>query len=360
MKNTVLVIVSIIVIGMLTLAIVNRNLIAMVYTIYQMTPKQSFDESTHPTEPDYADPIWWAGLPDRIDEVDATPADEFDNQTAAEVDVFFIHPTTYFEPGNGWNQPLDNVTANQRLKLGVMKGQASSFNGCCKIYAPKYRQAALSAFMDEDDGPKALNLAYTDVKAAFEYFLENQNNGRPFILASHSQGSHHGVRLLEDYFTGKPLLDRLVAAYLVGGPMTDSHLQKTPDIPLCDSPTMTRCQMTWNTVSAEAANFNEEPNHCVNPLNWKANGGQATHKENLGGVRFMAENDNPDKDPNIVDATCLGGRLVISKPAEGYDRMFMRKGNYHIYDYSLFYMNIRENAIERTIAFLNQRASEPG
>ena len=136
--------------------------------------------------------------------------------------------------------------------------------------------------------------------------------------------------------------------------MTESHLQKTPDIPLCDSPTMTHCQMTWNTVSAEAANFGAEPNHCINPLNWQANGGQANHGDKLGGVRFTAEDGNSDMDPNVVDAICSEGRLVISKPAEGYDRMFMGKGNYHIYDYSLFYMNIRENAIERTLAFLSQ------
>jgi len=354
MKKAVLIITSLIVIILVILGVMNRNLIMMAYGFYQLTPSESFDESTHPGEPDYADTKWWAGLPDRSDEVDVTPAAVTDNQSAAQVDVFFIHPTTYFEPGNGWNQPLDNELANQRLKLGVMKGQASAFNGCCRIYAPKYRQAAISAFMDQESGPKALDLAYGDVKKAFEYFLANHNNDRPFILASHSQGSYHAVKLLEDYFTGKPLLNNLIAAYLVGGPMTEDHLQKTPDIPLCDSPTMTHCQISWNTVSAEAADFGAEPNHCVNPLNWKANGGQATLEDNQGGVRFTEENDNPDTDPNVVDATCSEGRLVITKPAEGYDQMFMGEGNYHIYDYSLFYMNVRNNAIDRTQAFLGK------
>jgi hypothetical protein len=142
--------------------------------------------------------------------------------------------------------------------------------------------------------------------------------------------------------------------------MTQGHLGKTPDIPLCDSDTMTHCQISWNTVTSDASDFGAEPNRCVNPMNWKADGSMATHTENLGGVRFTAENDNPDADANVVDATCIEGRLVISKPETGYDQMFMGKGNYHIYDYSLFYMNVRDNAIKRTAAFFKQTGHDPG
>ena len=358
MKKIILIIAGIFLLGIGVVAFIYRDLIPIAYDFYQMMPDKSFDETIPPPAPDYASDSWWAALPGRSDEADVIPnADVIDNQPDASVDVFFIHPTTYFEAGNSWNQPFENETANRRLKLGVMMGQASSFNGCCKIYAPKYRQAALLAFMDGDDGPKALDLAYEDVKSAFEYFIKHLNMGRPFILASHSQGSFHAVRLLEDYFTSKPLLHQLVAAYLIGGPMTNEHLNKTPDIPLCDSPTSTRCQIGWNTVGKEYSASNYADSHCINPLNWRADQGYASSNNNLGGVRFTPDNRQPDIDPAVVDAECQEGKLVISRPPTGYDYMMMGPENYHIYDYSLFYMNIRQNAIDRSLAFLGASGS---
>ena len=51
---------------------------------------------------------------------------------------------------------------------------------------------------------KKIDVAYADVKRAFDYYLENYNNGRPIIIAGHSQGSGHGMRILKEYFDDKP------------------------------------------------------------------------------------------------------------------------------------------------------------
>ncbi|MBV1907595.1 MAG: DUF3089 domain-containing protein [Pseudomonadales bacterium] len=354
MKKIVLIIATLIVGAIVLVAIVKRDFISTFYSFYQLKPEKSFDESLVPPAPDYADNSWWAALPGQIDDADVTPEGVVDGQSGAEVDVFYIHPTTYWEVGNGWNQPLENEISNQRLNLGVLQGQTSVFNGCCKIYVPKYRQASLPSFFDTSDGPKAMALAYIDVKTAFEYFLANYNEGRPFILASHSQGSMHAVRLLEEYFTGTLLLDQLVAAYLVGGPMIEEHMAKTLDIPLCSTATMTGCQMSWNTVSDAAADFSEVQNYCVNPLNWTADGTPASHQDNMGGVRFLIDNDTPSIDHNVTGAVCVDGNLMISIPEGNYDEMVFGEGNYHIYDYALFYMNIRNNAIERAAAFVSE------
>jgi alpha-beta hydrolase superfamily lysophospholipase len=62
-----------------------------------------------------------------------------------------------------------------------------------------------------------VDLAYADVKAAFQYYLAHYNEGRPIIIAGHSQGTAHATRLLHEFFEHDPKLRRqLVAAYLIG------------------------------------------------------------------------------------------------------------------------------------------------
>jgi|TARA_Y100000310_G_scaffold338190_1_gene427159 hypothetical protein len=335
-----------------------RANLTQLYMSYLLEPSDSFAETTPPAAPDYSQPDAWAALPDKADNADVLPnAAVADRQEFAPADVFFIHPTTYYS-GNSWNQPLHDATANQITDSGVLRGQASVFNSCCKVYAPRYRQATLFSFMDQKgDGKQALELAYGDVKASFEYFLRHYNRGRPFILASHSQGSFHGVRLLEDYFSGKPLLDRLIAAYLVGGPMVDEHLQKTADIPVCNTALQNRCQLTWNTVGKQSTDgLGYGDSVCVNPLNWQANDGYVDHSHNLGGVLFRDDGkQRPDPDIAVADGQCVNGQLQISSPIEDYINTLMGPNSYHIFDYALFHMNIRQNAQARTDALIGRR-----
>jgi hypothetical protein len=112
-----------------------------------------------------------------------------------------------------WNQSLDDVVTNGRTDEFVMQGQASAFNGCCRIYAPRYRQATLYSFFgSEGSGTQALALAYADVVDAFQYYLKHFSEDRPFILAAHSQGSHHVDVLLAKESVGTTLVNRLGCA----------------------------------------------------------------------------------------------------------------------------------------------------
>jgi hypothetical protein len=100
---------------------------------------------------------------------------------------------------------------------------------------------------------------------------------------------------------------------------------------------------------------------CVNPLTWRADGKFAAQELNLGGVVFPedGETEPPEPDVGVVSARCEEGVLVISRPeVEGYSYMPMGPGNYHIYDYSLFYMNIRRNAEERVEAYLSHLSGD--
>lgn len=334
-------------------------IIRQVYTLV-LKPRAGFEEIAQPPAPDYSLEENWAALPARQDNADVVPArDAADRQDEAAVDVFFLHPTTYYSR-KSWNQPLDDEGANDYTDRRVLRHQASAFNGSGRVYAPRYRQATLYSFMDKDgNGTKALELAYGDVRKAFEYYVDHYNEGRPIIVASHSQGSRHGMRLLEDYFSEEPLRSRLVAAYLVGWsrtpPAGDSDVA---GIPLCESPDQTGCWLTWNTVGPKAERRPHEKKDavCVNPLTWTTDGGYAAHELNLGGIVFPdKQTEPPEPDVAITCGQCVEGRLVISRPeADGYSYMPMGRDNYHIYDYNLFYMNIRQNVQERVAAYLQR------
>ncbi len=137
----------------------------------RVKPTIRFDEAPPPTPPDYADPACWAAHPDRANKARFTPEGSGlrDGQATARADVFYVHPTSYFGR-HSWNAPLDDVGANEWVDEQMVPGQASVFNGCCRVFAPRYRQATFYALVEPGaNGRRALELAYDDVAQAFTY-----------------------------------------------------------------------------------------------------------------------------------------------------------------------------------------------
>ena len=329
------------------LGVVYRADLQLVLMVMVITPDQAFTDASSPSPPDYANPLHWAALPNREDLADSVPTGSRDAQATAPVDVFFLHPTTFLSP-DAWNQSLDDVATNGLTDEMVMRVQASVFNGCCRIYAPRYRQATLATFFDDNESAAlALALAYEDVVAAFRYYVTHFNEGRPFVLAAHSQGSRHADYLMADEIVGTELADRMVAAYPVGFELDGSN-----GVPVCESPTQTGCQVTWNSVGpAAGALFATPDNICVNPLTWRVDGALADHDANLGAVNLDVGHA---PEPGAADAQCRDGRLLVTEiRSDNYSLRPLGRDNYHVYDYALFYMNIRENVQARVDAFLS-------
>ncbi|HSM95095.1 MAG TPA: DUF3089 domain-containing protein, partial [Rhizomicrobium sp.] len=182
-----------------------------------LAAEDAFDPAATPPAPDYAQAGAWAALPGMNNPTDvAPPGETIADPRTAPVDVFFIYPTSFFSPGQ-WNAAIDDAATNKRTDDGSLRNQASAFNGCCAIYAPRYRQMALRGFVHHTPAAdQAMDVAYSDVKRAFEYYLEHYNHGRPFIIAGHSQGARHARTLLADMIDGTKLQNQLVAAYVVG------------------------------------------------------------------------------------------------------------------------------------------------
>jgi len=314
-------------------------------------PATTFAETAAPAAPDYSNPEHWAALPDRKDSADFTPDGISDGQADATVDVFFVHPTTFLS-STGWNAPMGDLASGNWVDDAVMPGQASAFNGSARVYAPRYRQAQIYAFFAlEDGGNDAMELAYTDVKAAFEHYLDKYNNGRPFIIAGHSQGGLHVRWLLERKISGTQLREHMVAAYAVGYPMAVAELAETiPDIPLCESATQTGCLLNWNTIGDGYRPF--EPSQgqvCVNPLTWTADDAAGAFEDNQGALSIVANK----LIPGASDGRCENGMLHVSEiRTDAYDSLpNMGKGNHHLLDYALYWSNIRGNVAERVAAF---------
>lgn len=349
-----------------------RDEISMLMAFNKLKPAHRFSAESTPASPDYSQPSSWAALAEREDSVDALEdVAVMEQQTRAAVDVFFIHPTTYFGTAN-WNQPVDDARVNQLTDMFVMRGQAAAFNSCCRIYAPRYRQATIYSFIDNaGSGQAALAIAYSDVERAFDYFLQRYSQDRPFVLAAHSQGSVHLRTLLEKRITGTPLRNRLVAAYAIGFSLDAQQLAKSvPDVPVCQSAEQTGCLVSWNAVGPEAQSFADTRNNiCVNPLTWKTDGAPAAASLNLGGVSYPGKfagtladlkelpqdfiDAKPVVEPGVADAQCVDGMLLVREiHSTHYSSRPMGRDNYHVYDYHLFAMNLRKNAELRVARYL--------
>ena len=298
--------------------------------------------------------------------VDSPPPPE-----SRKVDVFFVHPTTYLSNAAPNARYDESGTTSAQIDRGVLRFQASVFTACCRIYAPHYRQAAIGAFLKSDEAraTAAYELAYGDVQRAFDYYLAHENHGRPFILASHSQGSLHAMRLLQERIAGQPLQQRLVAAYIVGYYLP-LDMEKA-GVPVCRGATQTGCFVDWNTVKEGHTDKSREDSRlvwlegryqpaagramtCVNPLDWQL-GGSAGAALNLGalpGVRPGQELRAPVA--HLTGARCDEGALHIDIPLgerSGFADLLTLFGSYHILDYNIFYLNIRANALERIHAW---------
>lgn len=318
-------------------------------------PTAIFDPAQAPPPPDYADLRYWAAHPGKADPADRTACpDAPDNQAAAAVDVFFLYPTTYTgsrRQERTWNAAADDAAVNEKTDSTTILFQASIFNGAGRVFAPRYRQAHLHAFFSRDtaSAQHALDLAYADVQAAFQYYLDHWNQGRPFIIAGHSQGGRHGMFLVRDRVENTPLEKRLVAAYLVGWPVKTGFFQHVRP---CESPTDTGCFCSWRTWEREFAlrHASEDDVVCTNPLTWTTAEGQyAPRSLNRGAVlrTFCVTY------PELCDAEVHRGVLLCTKPKFP-GSIFFRRKNYHVGDLNLYYFNVRENAQQRAAAFGGQ------
>lgn len=336
-----------------------------------LAPHVSFTEPPALPAGFYARPEGWLSRPDgrNSDPARWQPADiaplplPSDARKAA---IFFIHPTSAFDTLH-WNAaPADNIASAQAQRF--IRLQASAFAPAGNIWAPRYRQAVFGAFLtDKPDAALALDRAYTDVKSAFAAFLAANPTG-PLILAGHSQGSRHLLHLLQEHAGNGALTARIVAVYAVGWPISIEHDLPMLGLSVCTAADQTGCLLSWQSFAEPAnmsdveASFAREPGLdgqsrkgsamvCTNPIT----GGSATDAPADSNLGMLVGDGNP-LSTKLVTAGGVGARceprgFLMLDRAPNLGTLVLPGNNYHVYDYPLFWANIRADAVRRLVAW---------
>jgi hypothetical protein len=328
---------------------------------------------------DYSDPANWAARADAEGAAAIVAPGAEPRRALRQVDVFYIYPTTDLSRDH-YSQDMADETVKAWTDGSVVARQAGAFNRCCRMFAPRYRQATLGGG-DAALKSKAFAYAYSDVLRAFDYYLVHDNGGRPFILVGHSQGAGHLIQLLQDRIDSKPLQAKLVAAYVLGAGLAEGDFGRTfKTVKICDTPRQTGCVVQWNSIlpSTDKSRFTasiqksyigrwgDNPGKstvCVNPLTF-----DRAHPSASAGQAKGAVPGAPDASPirpllrGAVGARCEDGVLIVT-PAANLDLQplgptsQMGEGSMHYHDVGLFYEDVRENADLRARSFLHRASA---
>ncbi|WP_338668324.1 DUF3089 domain-containing protein [Pseudodesulfovibrio methanolicus] len=296
--------------------------------------------------PDYSQLVSWASLPVSPDKP---------------VDVFYVYPTIYPD-----KSPMNMDVFNQALRAdvqGLLKAQAGVYSQSANLFAPYYRQVSFAAL--DPNVEMTLNsyfrIGADDVHRAFDYYLNFLNQGRPFILAAHSQGSVVLLDLLRSRFKDPALQKKLVAAYLIGYSVTREDLRKYPWIKPAKGADDTGVVVSWNTQEpgATGSPVLRPGAIAINPLNWKTDDTMADKNLNLGAVFF---DDFKGKVLRIVPQYA-GARINLENgaletvPPDKLVLGHFPPGVLHKFDYAFWYRNLQRNVQTRIDAYLKRNGS---
>jgi hypothetical protein len=294
-----------------------------------------------------------------------------------DVDTFYILATEYIVSSFDEGASDYAEIGNPEMKAGApveYDAHTSAFQDSTNVFVPFYRQSGLKHAGDvwqetgNIDGAIS-GTPYEDITNALDYYFENYNNGRPFIIAGHSQGSAMSKYVLKHYFKEHPeYYERMVAAYLIGYAVTKDDLEECPYLKFATGETDTGVIVSWNTEGPKNAEENAStavllPNAIsINPLNWKLDDTYAAASENLGSYMPNAETGKNEITDVGADAQVNPERGVIVTHAESEPvpeeiaeiaNAFFGPDGRHASDYSYYYNNIKDNVAKRVAAYLN-------
>ncbi len=279
------------------------------------------------------------------------------NDITHPVDVFFVYPTVYFHPNKNKNH-------NMSVKSPIFRPLARfsswwhnrPFAHSCNVFAPFYRQAGMEILnMPKDKFLKYSRIAYSDIREAFLFYMKHLNNGRPFILAGHSQGSEMLLGLLMREFSKNEYAKQFIAAYLIGFSVTRDDFIIHPHLKIAKSEDDLGCIITYNT-SAKGLPLMRVVRKgaiCVNPLNFKLTEEYASKEENLGSVfftfgkrklqkkHFTGAYVDKKQGVVIIDDDALYELMHIK--IKFLNKLLMHRQSLHTLDIALFHNNIQKN-----------------
>ena len=304
------------------------------------------DPESESKAPDYSDKNNWLRQP----------------QATKDVDVFYVYPTEYSDDSEGASMFADiNNKSLREAWEEVYQMQATAYEESANVFAPYYRQVNMASAIKlprEELNATFASTPKEDVFAALDYYFEHLNAGRPFILASHSQGSIMQSLVLAEYMKAHPeYLKRMIAAYVIGYSITEDYLKANPHLKFAKGADDTGVIISYNTEGAgNANNIVVLPGAIsINPINWKLDETYASAEENLGGYIYNEKTGKLEIVPNAADAQINLERGVIITTTKAMEPMPgpvpFGMASYHSGDYAFYYNNIKENVATRIAAY---------
>ncbi len=273
-------------------------------------------------------------------------------------DLFIVCPTV------DTRSYANSEDLNEKLKgrfVSALDDEKGIYSDVCRLYSPYYRQMSIGAYtLGAEDFEKAKDNAYLDVSAAFRYYLDNENDGRPIVLAGFSQGAQMCIELLKEYFgstaAGRKLGRQLVAVYAIGWRITEEDVKRYPQIIPAkgenDIGSVICYECEDGSVSGSIIIPEGVRTFSINPLNWKTDGTPADSSLNKGAV-FSAEGKPISGFCGAYIDEERGSLIVPGVSTEDYPKVLdvFPDGCFHLYDNMFFYTNLKENVSLRVNAF---------
>lgn len=316
-----------------------------------MYKTSDFSIKTSPPPADYSLKENWAVLPNNFPKELKEIVGEAEPKAA---DVFFVYPTLFTDKKNSaWNADYRNAAVRKEVLEKSVAFQASAWCDAANLYMPFYRQAHYRIFVDPyaKQGQEAGQLAYQDVKRAFQYYLKYFNQGKPIIIAAHSQGSLHAKRIIQEFFDGKPLQKKLIAAYLIGVKIEESMFT---DLKALELPDATGGFVSWNTYKRKKLPKQYKQRYqggvVTNPISWNTE--KTTQESKHLGLLYYDKKVYPQS----LTVELIDGMLWSTVPKVPKRILLSFVKNYHFADISLFWADIQKNAIQRTEAWFQQNS----
>ena len=321
-------------------------------------PSNSVPATNSQGVPNYANSSNWLSLP-------AKPTKK--------VDVFYLGDTTYQKP----NASAPNICAinDAKMRAGAkakFSASATAFAPIANIYSPYYRQSDASVLLLPHAQQSSIiaGVPTHDGLSALDYYIKHLNQGRPFIMAGHSQGSNVTINLLAQYMKKNPdVYKRMIAAYVIGYSITPDYLTQNPHLKFAEGPDDTGVIVSYNTEAPVVDGTNPVTlpgGIAINPITWTRTEELATAAQNLGGIALdkngyavLDAAGNPVRVEHYADAQVNKARgVVICSTADvnllSPGNALLPKGVYHSFDYPFYYFDIRANAANRVDHFLKK------
>lgn len=280
-----------------------------------------------------------------------------------DVDLFLICPTVDMGEKGNLNMSMDDEGTKSNF-IGALNMERGIYEEYTTMYAPFYRQMTFPVYAERkaEEGIH-LDIAYSDIKTAFIYYMDNINNGRPFILAGFSQGAQLVLMLLEDLFDDPELQDSLIAAYCIGWKITEEDLEEYPHLKMAKGEYDTGVIVSFNTEAADVDDSIIVPDGTrtlgINPLNWRTDSVKADESLNKGAC-FTDYSGAITKEVPFLTGAYLdqerGTLKATDIEAEDYSSPLFPDGVYHLYDYQFFFRNLEENVENRIDAWIKENS----